>query len=50
MLSVAEQNLRMVVEHIAAASPVLREQRDAGEIAIVGAMYDIETGKVTFLD
>ncbi len=48
--SVAERNVRMVVEHIAAASPVLREQRDAGEIAIVGAMYDIETGKVAFLD
>ena len=47
--AVAERNVRMVVEHIAAASPVLGEMRDAGEIAIVGAIYDIETGEVTFL-
>jgi len=46
--SVAEKNVSMVADHIAAASPVLREMRDAGEIAIVGAMYDIETGKVSF--
>lgn len=48
--SVAEKNVQMVADHIAAASPVLREMRDAGEIAIVGAMYDIETGKVSFLN
>ncbi len=47
--SVAERNVRMVVEHIAAASPVLGEMRAEGEIAIVGAMYDIETGEVSIL-
>ncbi|UYW00612.1 carbonic anhydrase [Flavobacterium agricola] len=31
-------------------SPILKEMEDLGQIKIVGAIYDLETGKVTFLD
>jgi carbonic anhydrase len=47
---VAEQNVRMTVETIRANSPVLREMEDMGEIKIVGAMYDVKTGKVEWYD
>ena len=30
-------------------SVVLREMIDKGEISLVGAMYDVNTGKVTFM-
>jgi carbonic anhydrase len=29
-------------------SPILKEMEDNGEILIVGGMYDISTGKVSF--
>ena len=45
---VAEQNVRLTVEAIRAKSPVLKEMEDRGEIKIVGAMYDVKTGKVTW--
>ncbi|MFN3244306.1 MAG: carbonic anhydrase family protein [Planctomycetota bacterium] len=48
--AVAEKNVRMVVERMTEQSDVLREMCEAGEIAIVGAMYDIETGTVTFYE
>ena len=38
------------VKEIRDRSPVLREMADKGEIAIVGAMLDVKTGKVTFYD
>jgi carbonic anhydrase len=31
-----------------AQSPLLEEMEDNGEIMIVGAVYDVATGKVTF--
>ncbi|HEV8551791.1 MAG TPA: hypothetical protein VGR65_00170 [Casimicrobiaceae bacterium] len=31
-------------------SPALKEMKDKGEIKIVGAMYDVRTGKVQWYD
>jgi len=47
---VADQNVRMTVETIRAKSPVLKEMEDKGEIKIVGAMYDVKSGKVEWYD
>ena len=45
---VADKNVELTVADILAKSDVLREMNDAGDIKIVGAMYDISTGKVRF--
>ena len=37
-----------MVEQIKQRSPVLNNLYQLGKIDIVGGMYDIETGKVTF--
>ena len=47
---VAEKNVRMTVEDIRERSPVLKEMESAEEIKIVGALYDMDTGKIAFLD
>ena len=46
--SVAEKNVYMTMENIREKSPVLKEMEDNGEIKIIGAMYDIKDGSVTF--
>ena len=46
---VAETNVRMTIENIRKQSSVLRIMEEDGEIAIVGAMYDIRSGHVHFL-
>ena len=46
---VARENVRRGVDAIPKRSAVLREMRDAGEITIVGGMYNISTGAVEFL-
>jgi carbonic anhydrase len=46
---VAEANVRRMVERIRNESPVLAGMEEAGEIAIAGAMYEVETGRVRFL-
>jgi carbonic anhydrase len=46
---VAVKNVQMTIENTRTMSPVLKEMEDKGEIKIVGAMYDIHNGKVTFL-
>lgn len=46
---VAVKNVYMTIENTRNMSPVLKEMEDNGEIKIVGAMYDINNGKVTFL-
>jgi carbonic anhydrase len=48
--AVTVANVRHTVAHIRSGSPILREMEQAGQIKIVGAMYDIDTGKVTFYD
>ncbi len=47
---VAEMNVRQVVREIRAKSPYLAEYLDAGKVGLVGALYDVATGKVTFLE
>jgi carbonic anhydrase len=46
--NVAEKNVHMTIENIRTESPVLKEMEDEGAIKIVGAMYDIKDGSVTF--
>jgi carbonic anhydrase len=46
---IAEKNVQMTVENIKQRSPLLKEMLDNKEIAIVGAMYDVSSGQVTFL-
>jgi carbonic anhydrase len=47
---VAEQNIRATIENIRKNSPILKEMEETGEIMIAGAMYDMDTGKVSFLE
>jgi carbonic anhydrase len=48
--AVAEQNVRRTVQRIRDESETLRELERGGAIAIVGAMYAMATGRVSFLD
>ncbi|WP_263572196.1 carbonic anhydrase family protein [Roseateles oligotrophus] len=43
---VNEMNVKLTVEKIRATSPILKEMEAAGQIKIVGAVYDTATGKV----
>jgi len=45
---VAEKNVMMTIENIRNQSPVLVEMENNHEIKIIGGMYDISNGKVTF--
>lgn len=47
---VTEQNVRLTVEGIRKKSTVLSGMEKAGEVKIVGALYELQTGKVTLLD
>jgi carbonic anhydrase len=47
---VAEANVKATVNNIRQKSPVLREMEQKGDIKIVGAMYDVKTGAVTWYD
>lgn len=46
--SVSAKNVELAIERIHAESPILSEMEKNGEIMIVGAMYDINTGEVKF--
>jgi carbonic anhydrase len=48
--AVTEKNVKLTMEKLLTRSIVLREMIDKGEIGLVGAMYDVSTGKVTFFD
>ena len=47
--SVAAENVRLTMRWIPTNSPVLATMLAKGEIGMVGAMYDISTGRVDFL-
>lgn len=47
---VSKVNVEIAIEDIKTKSPVLNEMLEAGEINIIGAMYDVSTGKVKFYD
>jgi carbonic anhydrase len=46
---VCESNVKHTIEQIRQNSPILKEMEDLGQIKIVGAVYDMDSGKVTFL-
>ena len=46
---VGTKNVELTIDRIHEESPVLAEMEQAGEIQIVGGIYDIATGKVNFL-
>ena len=46
--NVAKENVNLTIARIVKESPILAEMENNGEINIVGAMYDINTGVVTF--
>lgn len=45
---VADTHVRLTVARILKESEVLRAMVEAGELGLIGAMYDVATGKVTF--
>jgi carbonic anhydrase len=47
---VAHMNVKMTVDNILERSPIMKELVDSGELMVVGAMHDVKTGKVTFMD
>jgi carbonic anhydrase len=47
---VADANVRQNVQLIRDRSPILREMEERGEIKIVGAMYDVASGRVQWYD
>jgi carbonic anhydrase len=48
--AVAEMNVQLTLQTLRDRSVVLREMIDKGEIGLVGAMYDVSSGKVIFYD
>ena len=47
---VADLNVHLTMKEIRNRSQVLKEMADNNEIAIIGGMYDVETGKVDFYE
>jgi len=47
---VVKTNVDMTINEMLVESPVLKGMLDKGEIMIVGAYYDLDTGKVTFVE
>lgn len=48
--AVAANNVHYVMDEIASRSEILKEMIESHEIAIVGGMYDVETGVVDFYE
>ncbi|HIC31555.1 MAG TPA: carbonic anhydrase [Flavobacteriaceae bacterium] len=47
---VSKKNVHLTIDRIHAESPILKEMEKNGEIKIIGAMYDINTGSVEFYE
>lgn len=47
---VSESNVRNAMAKIRTESPILKEMEDNGEIKIIGALYDMDNGKVNLLE
>lgn len=45
---VAELNVQLVQEQVVERSSVLAEMLESGEIAMIGGIYDVETGAIAF--
>ena len=48
--TVAEKNVQLTIDRIHKESPILSEMEKNREILIIGAMYDINNGEVTFFE
>lgn len=48
--SVSKKNVELTIVRIHQESPILSEMEKKGEIKIIGAMYDINSGAVEFFD
>ncbi|MBI3133887.1 MAG: bifunctional SulP family inorganic anion transporter/carbonic anhydrase [Bacteroidetes bacterium] len=48
--SVAAENVHESIRAIRVQSPILQELITSGEVGIVGAMYDVESGRVEFFE
>ncbi len=48
--NVASINVRRTVKSVIERSFIIEQMVESGEIGVVGAMYDVETGKVEFYD
>ena len=47
---VAEENVRLTMRNIREKSAIMNEMEQAGEIRIIGGLYDLKTGEVELLD
>ena len=47
---VSHINVNLMIDRIHAESPILSEMEKNGEIRIIGAMYDVNTGEVRFYE
>ena len=47
---VCESNVKNTIEQIYANSPILKEMADSGQIKVVGAVYGMNNGEVTFME
>lgn len=47
---VCESNIMNTIGKIRSGSPILKELEDGGQIKIIGGIYDMDTGKVTFME
>ncbi|MFI5135177.1 MAG: carbonic anhydrase family protein [Chitinophagales bacterium] len=47
--AVCNKNVQLTINNIRKHSPILNDMEKNGEIKIVGAVYDMATGKVTFM-
>jgi carbonic anhydrase len=47
---VTERNVELTIADIRKRSPILKEMEAQGELKITGALYDMHTGAVAFLD
>ena len=48
--NVSTKNVELTINNIMKDSSVLAEMQNSGDVKIIGAMYDINNGKVTFYE
>jgi len=48
--NVSTENVRLIIKEIKGCSKILSELESTGQINIIGALHDIETGEVTFFE
>lgn len=48
--AVAEKNVFLTMDKIRESSPILNDLIEKGKVGLIGGMYSVETGEVTFYD